>query len=132
MNNKTGYGLRIVLGGYLAYLGIRMLIQTINDRPANMMFMGVMAVLFAVVGIAYAVYSLKKVWEMRKEEMKSPEDDGSEPDIYQEEAAEEEAKTEEKTSEVSAEKVSDEKTEETPDAVSEGRAEEIENDYEEK
>ena len=132
MNNKTGYGLRIVLGGYLAYLGIRMLIQTINDRPANMMFMGVMAVLFAVVGIAYAVYSLKKVWEMRKEEMKSPEDDGSESDIYQEEAAEEEAKTEEKTSEVSAEKVSDEKTEETPDAVSEGRAEEIENDYEEK
>ena len=132
MNNKTGYGLRIVLGGYLAYLGIRMLIQTINDRPANMMFMGVMAVLFAVVGIAYAVYSLKKVWEMKKEEMKSPEDDGSEPDIYQEEAAEEEAKTEEKTSEVSAEKVSDEKTEETPEAVSEGHAEEIENDYEEK
>ena len=132
MNNKTGYGLRIVLGGYLAYLGIRMLIQTINDRPANMMFMGVMAVLFAVVGIAYAVYSLKKVWEMRKEEMKSPEDDGSEPDIYQEEASEEEAKTEEKTSEVSAEKVSDEKTEETPEAVSEGHIEEIENDYEEK
>ena len=132
MNNKTGYGLRIVLGGYLAYLGIRMLIQTINDRPANMMFMGAMAVLFAVVGIAYAVYSLKKVWEMRKEEMKSTEDDGSESDIYQEEAAEEEAKTEEKTSEVSAEKVSDEKTEETPDAVSEGHIEEIENDYEEK
>lgn len=132
MNNKTGYGLRIVLGGYLAYLGIRMLIQTINDRPANMMFMGAMAVLFAVVGIAYAVYSLKKVWEMRKEEMKSTEDDGSEPDIYQEEAAEEEAKTEEKTSEASAEKVSDEKTEETPEAVSEGHTEEIENDYEEK
>lgn len=132
MNNKTGYGLRIVLGGYLAYLGIRMLIQTINDRPANMMFMGAMAVLFAVVGIAYAVYSLKKVWEMRKEEMKSPEDDGSESDIYQEEAAEEEAKTEEKTSEASAEKVSDEKTEETPEAVSEGHIEEIENDYEEK
>ena len=72
MNNKTGYGLRTVLGGYLAYLGIRMLIQTINDRPANMMFMGVMAVLFAVVGIAYAVYSLKKVWEIyiRKKHLK--------------------------------------------------------------
>lgn len=69
MNNKMGYGLRTVLGGYLAYLGVRMLIQTVNNRPANMMFMGAMAVLFAVVGIAYAVYSLKKVWEVKKEGM---------------------------------------------------------------
>ena len=71
MNNRTGYGLRIVLGGYLAYLGIRMLIQTVNERPANMMFMGAMAVIFSVVGIAYVAYSLKKVWELRKEELKS-------------------------------------------------------------
>ena len=42
MNNRTGYGLRIVLGGYLAYLGIRMLIQTVSEKPANMMFMGAM------------------------------------------------------------------------------------------
>ena len=48
MNNKTGYGLRIVLGGYLAYLGIRMLIQTVSEKPANMMFMGAMAVIFSV------------------------------------------------------------------------------------
>ena len=75
MNNKTGYGLRIVLGGYLAYLGIRMFVQTVNDRPENMMFMGTMAVLFAVAGIAYAGHSLKKVWGSRKEETKSSEEE---------------------------------------------------------
>ena len=87
MNNRTGYGLRIVLGGYLAYLGIRMLIQTVNERPANMMFMGAMAVIFSVVGIAYVAYSLKKVWELRKEELKSQGDGESGTDLYQEEAA---------------------------------------------
>ncbi len=109
MNNKTGYGLRIVVGGYLAYLGIRMLIQTVNDRPANMIFMAAMAVIFAVVGIAYAVYCLKKVWKMGKEDTKLQEDALSETD----------GNTEDE-SEAAAEEQPEEQTEE------------IENDYEEK
>lgn len=121
MNNKTGYGLRIVLGGYLAYLGIRMLIQTVNDRPANMVFMGVMAVLFAVVGIAYAVYSLKKVWEMRKEETKSSEAEKN--------GADEEPK---EIADAAEEKTSGEDSDETSDVTAEEKTEEIENDYEEK
>ena len=69
MNRKAGYAFRIVLGGYLAYIGIRILMQMIDKRPSNMVFMSVMAVIFAVIGSAYAIYSLKKVWDMRKEEM---------------------------------------------------------------
>lgn len=69
MNRKAGYAFRIVLGGYLAYIGIRILMQMIDKRPSNMVFMSVMAVIFVVIGSAYAIYSLKKVWDMRKEEM---------------------------------------------------------------
>ena len=151
MNNRTGYGLRIVLGGYLAYLGIRMLIQTVNERPANMMFMGAMAVIFSVVGIAYVAYSLKKVWELRKEELKSQGDGESGTDLYQEEAAgvQEKEEKEVKSPAEDTEKISDEKTEKAPgpEAVPNEPAEanepaedqsgtqgteEIENDYEEK
>ena len=112
MNNRTGYGLRIVLGGYLAYLGIRILIQTVNERPANMMFMGAIAVLFTMAGIAYAVYSVKKVWELKKAE--------KEPGPESEPAADEE-KVEQSAPDGPAE--IPEETQET---------EEIENDYEEK
>ena len=69
MNRKAGYAFRIVLGGYLAYFGIRILMQMMDKRPSYMGFMSVMAVIFAVIGSAYAIYSLKKVWDMRKEEM---------------------------------------------------------------
>ena len=33
MNKKSGYALRIVLGGYLTYLGIRILSEMIQQRP---------------------------------------------------------------------------------------------------
>ncbi len=108
MNNRTGYGLRIVLGGYLAYLGIRMLIQTVSEKPANMMFMGAMAVLFTVVGIAYVAYSVKKALELKKAEQES------------------EPKPEEEAVEQSEADGAAEDPEETQET------EEIENDYEEK
>ena len=81
MNKKAGYAFRIVLGGYLAYLGIRMLIEMADERPSNMVFMCVMASIFTVIGAGYAIYSLKKVWELRKEEMNAadvPDEDAAE------------------------------------------------------
>lgn len=112
MNNRTGYGLRIVLGGYLAYLGIRMLIQTVSEKPANMMFMGAMAVLFTVVGIAYVAYSVKKALDLKKAEQ--------EPEPETETAVEEE----------NAEQPAADGAAEDPEETQE--TEEIENDYEEK
>ena len=112
MNNRTGYGLRIVLGGYLAYLGIRMLIQTVSEKPANMMFMGAMAVLFTVVGIAYVAYSVKKALELKKAEQET------------------EPETETAVEEENAEQPAADGPAEDPEQTQE--TEEIENDYEEK
>ena len=64
MNKKAGYAFRIVLGGYLAWIGIRMIIQMVNERPSNMVFMCVMGGIFVLVGAPYAIYSLKKMWTL--------------------------------------------------------------------
>ena len=64
MNKKSGYALRIVLGGYLTYLGIRILSEMIQQRPSNMTLMSVLAVVFILVGVAYAGNALCKTFEI--------------------------------------------------------------------
>lgn len=64
MNKKSGYALRIVLGGYLTYLGIRILSETIQQRPSNMTLMSVLAVVFILVGVAYAGNAICKTFEI--------------------------------------------------------------------
>lgn len=64
MNKKSGHAVRIVLGGYLAYLGVRILTETIQKRPSNMTLMSVMAVIFIVVGIGYAGNAICKVFDV--------------------------------------------------------------------
>ena len=124
MNKKAGYAFRIVLGGYLAWLGIRMLIQLYNERPSNMVFMGIMSVIFTVIGGGYAIYSLKKVLELKKEEMGMAGDESA-----QEETPEVIEVSDGKQTEVI--EVSDEEHPEKAD-VQETVKEEVENDYEEK
>lgn len=137
MKGKTGYAFRIVLGGYLVYLGIRMLIQMADERPSNMVFMSVMAVIFTVIGGGYAIYSLKKVWEIRKEEkgMAAAAEEETEP-----EDADVRLNTDVRPIDIrKADETPEEKTEavsEEPDGemeqTAEEQEEEIENDYEEK
>lgn len=129
MNKKAGYAFRIVLGGYLAWLGIRMLIQLYNERPSNMVFMGIMSVIFTVIGGGYAIYSLKKVLELKKEEMGMTGEESA----AQEETPEVIEVSDEKQTEVI--EVSDEEQTEKADVqetVEETVKEEVENDYEEK
>lgn len=64
MNKKSGYALRIVLGGYLTYLGIRILSEMIQQRPSNMTLMSVLAVVFILVGVAYAGNAICKAFEI--------------------------------------------------------------------
>lgn len=64
MNRKSGYALRIVLGGYLTYLGIRILSEMIQQRPSNMTLMSVLAVVFILVGVAYAGNAICKTFEI--------------------------------------------------------------------
>ena len=64
MNKKSGYALSIVLGGYLTYLGIRILSEMIQQRPSNMTLMSVLAVVFILVGVAYAGNAICKTFEI--------------------------------------------------------------------
>ena len=64
MNKKSGYALRIVLGGYLTYLGIRILSEMIQQRPSNMTLMSVLAVVFILVGVAYAGNAICKTLKL--------------------------------------------------------------------
>lgn len=80
MNKNAAYALRIVLGGYLVYLGIRILILMVQEKPADMILMCAMSVIFIAVGGGYAGYCIKKVLDIRKEEKGSFESDGAEED----------------------------------------------------
>ena len=64
MNKKSGCALRIVLGRYLTYLGIRILSEVIQQRPSNMTLMSVLAVVFILVGVAYAGNAICKTFEI--------------------------------------------------------------------
>ena len=68
MNKKAAYALRIVLGAYLAFLGVKLIIQMVQEKPTNMIYICVMSIIFVAVGGGYAVYSLKELIDIRKEE----------------------------------------------------------------
>ena len=110
MNQKAAYAFRIMLSGYLAYLGVKILLEMAQEKPTNMIFMMVMGAIFLVIGGTYAIYCIKKVWDIRQEEKNVPtaEEDPAERTVA---AGAEEDKAEVKEAESN---------------------EEIENDYEEK
>lgn len=70
MNSKAGYVFRIVLGGYLVWIGIQILIQMINERPSNMILMSCLAVIFIVIGGSYLYFCLKRVFKIFAEKRK--------------------------------------------------------------
>ena len=49
---------------YLTYLGIRILSEMIQQRPSNMTLMSVLAVVFILVGVAYAGNAICKTFEI--------------------------------------------------------------------
>lgn len=68
MNNKSGHVIRIILGAYLVYLGVRILIQVIKTEPSNSEIMGVLSVLFAIIGGGYVIFSIRKFIKAYKSE----------------------------------------------------------------
>nr|WP_294490490.1 hypothetical protein [uncultured Mediterraneibacter sp.] len=151
---KAAYGFRIALGGYLAFLGVSLIYQTINERPSNMVIMCICSVVFIVVGGAHAVFSIKKLLDFRKEERKEAEEQFEETDVNGETAGAASARqidmnatvvkgvpddenaaeikktdTEEKSE---AESETEHEEEHGEESETEEAAEEVENDYEEK
>ncbi|HJB46361.1 MAG TPA: hypothetical protein H9713_06625 [Candidatus Mediterraneibacter surreyensis] len=147
MDKKGMYIFRVILGGYLGYLGIKLLVQMSQEKPSNMILMSVMGALFVVVGVGYAIFSLKKVLDLRKGE----ESDES-PVATEDEEADKEEKTQRRVNmqTVGTEQLSDDSAalKESTDSEAEEQVpaeadqesdgddqetdEEIENDYEEK
>lgn len=68
MNNKRGHIVRIVLGGYLVYLGIRILMRVIENKPSDQMLMSVLSVLFIIIGSCYAGFSIRGLLRAAKSE----------------------------------------------------------------
>ena len=80
MNKKAAFALRFVLGGYLAFVGVRLISQMVREKPTNMILMCALSVVFVIVGGGYAIYSLKKLLDIRKEERGTVVSDESEED----------------------------------------------------
>lgn len=74
MNKKAGLVLRIILGGYLTFLGVSLLIQMIQIRPSDLVLKGTIAVVFILVGGGYAFANIKSVYKMIKAETEEPEE----------------------------------------------------------
>jgi uncharacterized membrane protein YcjF (UPF0283 family) len=67
MNEKSRLTLRVVAGLYLAYLGVKMIQGLIADKPENMIFMLIMAVIFVIVGVLFIILSVKSVIKLKNE-----------------------------------------------------------------
>ena len=68
MNNKRGHVIRTILGAYLVYLGVRILVQVVQNEPSNSEIMGVLAALFIIIGGGYAVFSIRNLIKIYKDE----------------------------------------------------------------
>ena len=140
-NNRAGNIFRIIAGAYLAYLGVQLVSETIQNKPTNELFNIVMGVLFIAVGVWFAIGALREILKEQKAERESEQ----QPEVY--ETAEtkektlrdhlvqteenEEEKEEEKKKETEAKEEKDEK--EIKEKVREPeQSEDLEADYEEK
>lgn len=65
MNSRKGHILRIVLGVYMDYIGVRLAMLTIRERPANQIFMGVFAAVCILTGAYAAVYSVDRLFHLQ-------------------------------------------------------------------
>ena len=68
MNNKRGHVIRTILGAYLVYLGVRILMRVVQSEPSNSEIMGLLAALFIIIGGGYAVFSIRNLIKIYKDE----------------------------------------------------------------
>lgn len=118
MNQKAAYAFRIILSGYLAYLGVKILLEMSTEKPSNMIFMIVIGAAFLVIGAGYAVYCIKKVWDIRQSEKELQTNDANTEQNYSTNLC---GKAEQEKSKSETKKTGDSEVKE-----------DIENDYEEK
>lgn len=151
-NNRTGNIFRIIAGAYLAYLGVQLVTQTIQQKPTNEIFNIVMGVLFIVVGAWFAIGALRGILKEQKQEREKSDQDtrlnskstgddmieavkdteeGSETERIEKETETTEERAE-KTAEIKEETATVQEKEPDAEKQENEKAEELETDYEEK
>ena len=69
MSENSKQAIRIVLGGYLAFVGIRLFKQAVFDHVGNIAMGAFLGATFAIVGLIYAGMALKKNLADKKAEL---------------------------------------------------------------
>ena len=69
MSENSKQAIRIVLGGYLAFVGIRLFKQAAFDHVGNMAFGMFFGAVFTVVGLIYAITAIKQNLASKKAEL---------------------------------------------------------------
>ena len=71
------YIIRIVLGGFLAFIGIRLLIQITDQRPTDTVPLGLFAGAVIIIGAVNALFSFRKLWMMLKADDSAADREGA-------------------------------------------------------
>ena len=69
MSENSKQAIRIVLGGYLAFVGIRLFKQAAFDHVGNIARGTVLGAVFTVVGLTYAIIAIKQNLAKKKAEL---------------------------------------------------------------
>ena len=77
MNKQMMYIIRIVLGGFLAFIGIRLLIQITDQRPTDTVPLGLFAGAVIIIGAVNALFSFRKLWMMLKADDSAADREGA-------------------------------------------------------
>lgn len=88
MNRQAGSMFRIIVGGYLVYLGISLVSAVVKEKPENMVLMAIFGVVFIVFGGGYALFTLKRMFDESKREREAAAEEeaaGEEPEEPEEE-----------------------------------------------
>lgn len=81
MNSKSRSGLMIIAGGYLVYLGFKLMRDVINKDTGNFMLFMICAIFFMVVGALIAIYYVKNMLRLNAEETEAEEETETEGEI---------------------------------------------------
>ena len=109
MNDKAKYAIRIVLGGYLAFLGIRLFKMAVIEGTGNTTLGMFLGPIFIIVGVVYLINSVKKVLAIRKGEVYGTPETEEETDVVEEAELIEENKEKAETEEVEVSGITEEK-----------------------
>lgn len=85
MNSKSRSGMMIIAGGYLVYLGVKLMRDVINDGVGNSLVFMICAVFFMVVGALVTIFYVKNMIKLNAEEAEETEEEETEEEETQEE-----------------------------------------------